>query len=159
MIIATGRNTGEALSILNKLEGRTIRVNVAMHLDPKFTTRYDAESASLAASVKCLDASPLDPFAVAVAVGKEAALREQQFDKAHAVTAPRQSGKTAALLGCYVNGVLKFQSRDHEAIHDYAADKATDFRNNVWVAPIGSFVDSKAAAAVDKRAMRKVKAA
>ncbi len=44
-------------------------------------------------------------------------------------------------LGVWINGKLRFQSRDADAIHDYAAEKRADFRNNVWVAPIGSFVE------------------
>lgn len=43
-------------------------------------------------------------------------------------------------LGCYVNGVLKFQSHDTEAVRAYADRKMQDFRNNVWLARVGSFV-------------------
>lgn len=64
--------------------------------------------------------------------------------------------KTSSLLGCWVNGKLRFQSREHDNVHAYAADKARDFRNNVWLAPVGSFIDTEAASKTDRRAMRKV---
>lgn len=105
----------------------------------KLSTRENAEHASLKASITCLSDSPLDPFAVARAVGMEAEQREAQFNKQHTPTEARVKGKTLGLLGCYVNGVLKFQSRDHAAIHGYARDKMSDTRNSVWVAPVGSF--------------------
>jgi hypothetical protein len=43
-------------------------------------------------------------------------------------------------LGVYVDGKLKYQSRDHESIYAYAEDEMNKRRSNVWVAPVGSFV-------------------
>lgn len=42
-------------------------------------------------------------------------------------------------MGVWVDGKLKFQSRDRAAIDAYAAKKMTE-HHSVWVAPIGSFV-------------------
>lgn len=139
MIYATGRNTGEALSNLNKISATLV---VRIHQLGHYGSRYDAETASLAAFANAFDDSPLDPFAVAVAVGKEAALKEQEAAKANR---PKKAPKlkTPSLLGCWVNGELKFQTRDHDELHAYAARKMQDFRNNVWVAPVGSFIDAK----------------
>lgn len=114
------------------------------------TTRGDAEAASLKAAMTCYDESPLDPFAVAMAVGREARLRARE---ARVADKPKKAPKlkTPSLLGCWVNGELKFQSRDHEAIRTYAADKMRAWTvrhadgsyyvktNDVWVAPVGSF--------------------
>lgn len=47
--------------------------------------------------------------------------------------------KKEKLLGCWVDGTLRFQSRDHEAIHEYAARRMRE-KHSVWVAPVGSFV-------------------
>lgn len=103
---------------------------------------FNAETLSLTMHLKSFDVSPLDPFAVAQAVGREAQLREH----VQAITnRPKKPAKlkTPSLLGCWVNGVLKFQTRDHDELHAYAERKMQDFRNNVWVAPVGSFIDAK----------------
>ena len=113
-------------------------------------TGIAAATNSLNASLSAMDKSGLDPFAVAYAVGMEAAQREAEFTKLHAPETPAKL-KTPSLLGCYVNGELKFQSRDHDAIRAYAAEKMSPWTvktknggyqvrtNNVWVAPVGSF--------------------
>lgn len=45
-------------------------------------------------------------------------------------------------MGVWVDGKLRFQSRDADAIYDYAHEKMNDPRRyNVWVAPVGSFVE------------------
>lgn len=123
-------------------------------MNAAFRALRDAETASLKASATCYDASPLDPFAVAVAVGKEAAMRDAEATAARERAERRgkpKTSKTPALLGCWVNGELKFQSRDHDAIRNYAADKMQPWTirlsdgsyyvktNDVWVAPVGSF--------------------
>lgn len=124
-------------------------------------THIQAATDSLNAAASAFDQSPLDPYAVAYAVGMEAAER----DRERAARAEREAEaatpvqRTPALLGCWINGKLRFQSRDHDAIHDYAAKHmagARNFGNNVWVAPVGSFIDTEAAKEVDRRAMRKV---
>lgn len=45
-------------------------------------------------------------------------------------------------MGVWVNGKLGLQTRNRDAIDDYAQRKMRE-RNNVWVAPIGSFVPAK----------------
>jgi hypothetical protein len=47
--------------------------------------------------------------------------------------------KKEKLLGCWVDGNLRFQSRDHDAIYEYAGRRMREKRS-VWVAPVGSFV-------------------
>lgn len=42
-------------------------------------------------------------------------------------------------LGVYVDGKLRFQSRDSDAIYAYADRRMTE-KHSVWVAPVGSFV-------------------
>ena len=63
--------------------------------------------------------------------------------------------KTPSLLGCWVDGILRFQSRDHVAIREYAAEKMRPTTRklsdgsyrvitaDVWVAPVGSFIDAQ----------------
>lgn len=49
--------------------------------------------------------------------------------------------KTAPNVGCWVDGKLRFQSKDRDAVHAYAQGKMEDKRvGGVWVAPVGSFV-------------------
>lgn len=102
--------------------------------------------------------SPLNPRVVAYYVGLDAAERARKADADK--TGPEVAeSRTPALLGCWINGKLRYQTRDHDELRAYAArhmDGARNFGHNVWVAPVGSFVDSKAAADVDRRAMRKV---
>ena len=109
---------------------------------------FKAVNDSLNAAFTAFDASPLDPYAVAYAVGMERAAQEReaakQAEKAAELTAPVL--KTPSLLGCYVNGKLRFQSRDHEAIHEYAQrhmNGAKNFGNDVWVTPVGSFITAE----------------
>lgn len=47
--------------------------------------------------------------------------------------------KGGKLVGCWVDGKLRFQSRDRDAIDEYAARRMSE-RHSVWVAPVGSFV-------------------
>ena len=114
-------------------------------------TSLIAAALSLRAARTCQSPSPLNSRGVALAVGVEAALREREFDRLHR-PAPEPKKGTPKLLGCYVDGVLRFQSRDHEAIREYAAEKMRPTTRklsdgsyrvitaDVWVAPVGSFV-------------------
>lgn len=45
-------------------------------------------------------------------------------------------------MGVYVDGKLRLQSRDLEAIHAFA-EKQMNERHEVWVTPVGSFVDDR----------------
>lgn len=56
--------------------------------------------------------------------------------------AEQEPSKNGRKLGVWINGKLRFQSRDADAIHEYAQRKMRDFRNNVWLAPVGSFVEA-----------------
>lgn len=99
---------------------------------------------------------------LAHAVGLEAVERAEEFARLHA---PKEEpkGKTPKLLGCYVDGVLRFQSRDHAAIRDYADKqmrprtmKLSDgsyrvITSDVWVAPVGSFIDAKQQAKLEEQ--------
>lgn len=124
--------------------------------DPQFSELAEGDKAfmrSLDASRHCMDQGSMDPYAVAelVAMGAEQREREAAADAENAAEKGEKKHKTPGLLGCYVNGELKFQSRDHEAIRAYAADKMRPWTvktkhdgyqvrtNNVWVAPVGSF--------------------
>ena len=63
--------------------------------------------------------------------------------------------KKPGLLGCWVDGILRFQSRDHDAIREYATEKMLPTTRklsdgsyrvitaDVWVAPVGSFIDAE----------------
>lgn len=98
---------------------------------------------------------------VAHVVALEADLRAAEFDRLHRPT-PEPKKATPKLLGCYVDGVLRFQSRDHDAIHEYAARKMKPrtmrlsdgsyrvITANVWVAPVGSFIDAEKQAKLEK---------
>jgi len=71
-----------------------------------------------------------------------------------------ENKRTPGLLGCWVNGKLRFQSRDHDNVHAYAADKMNDKGSrDVWVAPVGSFPDDNMVRKTDARKTRKIKAA
>ena len=71
-----------------------------------------------------------------------------------------ENKRTPGLLGCWVNGKLRFQSRDHDNVHAYAADKMSDKGSrDVWVAPVGSFIDGDTQRKADARKTRKIKAA
>lgn len=60
---------------------------------------------------------------------------------AEALTPIRHNTRnTDKKMGVWVNGKLKLQTRDYAAIINYRDKMITDHRNNVWVAPIGSFV-------------------
>ena len=120
---------------------------------PRRSGKSAAFGASLDASAGALSPSPLDPFKVAYAVGMEAALRERE-EKYKTVAPEALKLKKASLLGCWVDGVLRFQSRDHDAIYGFAEDKMKPrtvvkggkpyvTAANVWVAPVGSFIDAQ----------------
>ncbi len=98
---------------------------------------------SINASTSAFDQSPLDPHAVAYAVGMEQAERDRKAKaariKAEEASASERLHK-AGLLGCWVDGTLRFQSREHENVHDYARRKMNE-RHQVWLAPVGSFQD------------------
>lgn len=120
-----------------------------------------ATRASLNASFNAYTPSPLDPYDVAYAVGMETAQRVREVkQRREAEEALMEIVKpTPMLLGCWIDGKLRFQSRDHDAIHDYADRHmrgSKNFGNNVWVAPVGSFVDAETAEKGDSRKMRKV---
>lgn len=111
---------------------------------------------SLALAASAFDPSPLDPLAVALAVGRERAAQDAR-SKPHADTAS-MGVRPGHLLGCWVDGKLKFQSRQHDNVHSYARDAMQGAKHRtVWVAPIGSFVDAESAAQDDTRKMRRVK--
>ena len=84
-----------------------------------------AATRSLNAAAAAMHPSPLNPFDVAYAVGMEAAEHARRDAVARDLAARRKTVtlRKPSLLGCWVDGVLKFQSRDHDAIHEYAADK------------------------------------
>lgn len=90
---------------------------------------------------------------VAYYVGLEATARSREADRQVKVRREAEKAaetRTPSLLGCWINGKLRFQTRDHDELRAYAArhmDGARNFGNNVWVAPVGSFVDEKAAKA------------
>lgn len=98
---------------------------------------------SLMASMACLTPSPLDPWDVAAAVAAEedARINKEIAERDELARRPVTQLKTPSNLGCYVEGVLKFQSKDHDAVRDYADRKMSE-RYSVWVAPVGSFVAS-----------------
>lgn len=111
---------------------------------------------SLALAASAFTPSPLDPVAVALAVGRERAQQD-------ALNAPRVDSESALirpshLLGCWVDGKLRFQSRQHDNVHAYAQDAMQGAKHRtVWVAPVGSFVDAEGASADDARKTRRVK--
>ena len=50
--------------------------------------------------------------------------------------------KTEKKIGVYKNGKLVHASREHDGVYDLAQKIIKeDFRNNVWVATVGSFVN------------------
>lgn len=94
---------------------------------------------SLALAASAFTPSPLDPVSVALAVGREHAARAGQvtLSVAEPTTGPGH------LLGCWVDGKLRFQSRQHDNVHAYAQDAMSGPKHRtVWVAPVGSFVDT-----------------
>ena len=111
---------------------------------------------SLALSASTFTPSPLDPVAVALAVGRERAA--QDVHSASRVGAESAPVRPSHLLGCWVDGELRFQSRQHDNVHAYAQGAMQGAKHRtVWVAPVGSFVDTDSAAADDARKMRRVK--
>jgi hypothetical protein len=99
---------------------------------------------SLNASLDSQFTSPLDNLDVADAVHaqaiEDARIRRAVFDKADKADTETFKTFEGKRFGVYVNGKLKFQSRNEDEIRRYADDKMRDFRNNVWLAPVGSFV-------------------
>lgn len=113
---------------------------------------------SLALAASAFDRSPLDPMAVALAVGRERALQDAR--SMHYGDTGSMRVRPGHLLGCWVDGKLKFQSRQHDNVHDYAEDAMQGNKHrSVWVAPVGSFVDTESASQDDTRKMRRVKKA
>jgi len=121
-------------------------------------THVQAAIDSLNAALWAFEPSPLDPYKVAQAVGMQRG--EDEHNAAQKVAEPEVTElHTPSLLGCWINGKLRFQSRDHEAIHGYARAHMTgskNFGNNVWVAPVGSFVTAEQASKKNARKARKV---
>ena len=116
----------------------------------------NAARVSLAAAAAAFDPSPLDPVAVARAVGRSAYVntRSPHFD----VNSIPETVALGHLLGCWVDGKLRFQSRNHDNVHSYAQDAMNGQKHRtVWVAPVGSFVDEESASQDDARKTRRVK--
>jgi hypothetical protein len=78
---------------------------------------------------------------LAIAIRREraqAALRSAN-DAAEAEKPFTPKGKK---MGVWIDGKLRLQTRDRDAIDDFAARAVADKRNSgVWVAPIGSFLE------------------
>ena len=118
---------------------------VITHSEAKYALR------SLNANLTAMDKGTGNPWTVAQAVGAELTQRELAFAAQHEPPAPAKT-KTPHLLGCWVDGILRFQSRDHDAIREYAAEKMRPITRklsdgsyrvitaDVWVAPVGSFI-------------------
>ena len=116
--------------------------------DPQFSELDEGNKAflrSLDASDHCMDKGTMNGHAVAVLVAMDAEQREReaaQLAEASVINnAPHSARlKVPGLMGCWIDGKLRFQSRDHEAVRGYAADKITNKRNgSLWLAPVGSF--------------------
>ena len=111
---------------------------------------------SLALAASAFDRSPLDPIAVALAIGRERAAQDRRstfYRDTDSMTV-----RPSHLLGCWVDGKLRYQSRQHDNVHAYAQDAMQGAKHRtVWVAPVGSFVDTDSAAADDASKMRRVK--
>lgn len=105
----------------------------------EYAHELNARNASLDAERNAMHKSPLSPFAVAYAVGREA-LEHAKREQTRTEAPETPTLKRAGLLGCWVDGVLRFQSRDHGNVHDYAQRRMAE-RHQVWVTPVGSFVD------------------
>lgn len=87
-------------------------------------------------NIRTCGSSRVHPVKLAEALIAERNARET----IEAATKPQAEQKVSksGLLGCWINGTLKFQSRNHDNVHDYARARMAE-RNNVWVAPVGSF--------------------
>ena len=109
---------------------------------------------SLALAASAFDRSPLDPLAVALAVGRERAAQDaHSVSRVDAESAPV---RPSHLLGCWVDGKLRYQSRQHDNVHAYTQDAMQGAKHRtVWVAPVGSFVDAESASQDDARKMRR----
>ena len=91
-----------------------------------------------------------------LALGRERAA--QDAHSAFRVGAESAPVRPSHLLGCWVDGMLRFQSRQHDNVHAYAQDAMQGAKHrSVWVAPVGSFVDAESASQDDTRKMRRVK--
>ena len=118
------------------------------HAEIKYALR------SLNASHTAMDQGTGNSWAIAQDVGIELVQRELAFAAQHEPPAPAKA-KTPHLLGCWVDGILRFQSRGHDAIREYAAEKMRPTTRklsdgsyrvmtaDVWVAPVGSFIDAQ----------------
>lgn len=107
------------------------------------STHLQATVDSLNAAQSAFEPSPMDMYAVAYAVGMQRAEDEREAAKKLSRDTMPEAVKSPSLLGCYVNGKLRFQSRDHDAIYEYAErhmQGIRNFGNTVWVTPVGSFV-------------------
>lgn len=116
---------------------------------------------SLNANLTAMDKGTGNPWTIAQAVGAELTKRELAFAAQHEPSAPAKT-KTPHLLGCWVDGILRFRSRDHDAIREYAAEKMRPITRklsdgsyrvitaDVWVAPMGSFIDAEVQKKLEK---------
>lgn len=90
----------------------------------------------------------------AIALRRERAARREAETLTELATALQAAkpGKLPRKLGCWVDGKLKYQSRDHASVHEYAERKMQPYTtgaaghlvvntHNVWVAPVGAFVE------------------
>jgi len=53
---------------------------------------------------------------------------------------PEPKAKKKRKTGVYVNGKLVFANDDYDVAEGYARRRMRDFRDSVWLAPVGSFV-------------------
>jgi hypothetical protein len=77
------------------------------------------------------------------AVKLELALRAERISMETPVflqEASKESKPAGKKMGVWVDGKLRLQSRDRDAIEEYAARRMRE-KHTVWVAPVGSFVD------------------
>jgi DUF971 family protein len=66
---------------------------------------------------------------------------ERIVKERESMTSPVQEVKPAGKkMGVWVDGKLRLQSRDRDAIEEYASRRMRE-KHNVWIAPVGSFVD------------------
>lgn len=88
--------------------------------------------------------SPVSPYALADALNAQA---HERMTLEAAKDSTAGTGKLGSWtenkrgkLGCWVNGKSRFISRDHEAVHAYGRARMAE-RHDVWIAPVGSFVE------------------
>lgn len=119
---------------------------VGVERTPKLTPEYDSVAVCGESSL-----SDVQHVQLAVILDKleaEVMEREGRYIKPMST---EQSHKPGKKMGVWVDGVLKLQTRDRDAIDDYAAKmvrprtvvkdgKAYVTTHDIWVAPIGSFI-------------------